>query len=67
MRFIDKPLSELTPGLCEAELNRAKAVHARYANAVRAIKRVIEAKADLDDMGDGQEATEAADAGGDDG
>ena len=54
MRFIDRPLSKVTPAMCEAELERAKTAHNAYANAIRATKRLIEAKTDLGDMGDAE-------------
>ena len=54
MRFIDRPLSKVTSAMCQAELERAKAAHNAYANAVRAMKRLIEAKTDLGDMGDAE-------------
>lgn len=67
MRFMDIPFSELTRAKCDAEEARAKAAYRAYANAIRAMKRLLEAKADLGDMGDGQKPTEAAEEGGDDG
>lgn len=52
MRFIERKLSNLTVAACDAELKRAKAAHATYANAIRATKRLIETRPDLGDMGD---------------
>lgn len=58
MRFIDKPLSKLTPAMCDAEEARAKAAHAAYGNTIRATKRFLEAKADLEDCyGDADSGT----------
>ena len=56
MRFIDRKISDLTVAACDAELERAKKAHATYAKFIRTTKGLIEAKANLNDMGADREA-----------
>ena len=48
MYFLDTPLKDLTPDLVQTELDRAEVAHRAYANALRATKRLLEAKTEME-------------------